>query len=327
MAPPEPERASFRFTRADLLSRDGFAQWREVVGNIVLGLDLELLPDQPVHSEAAVETLPGLRIIRATQSGVRLTRMRRHLADGNDNFSLHIGASGAWTLSNLDAVLHLGHDSAALVSNAEVGGVICSSLTRSVIVDIPRKALAPLVPNLEDKVMQAIPRGREALRLLISYVGGLNASVMPQTPELRHLVVSHIRDLVAFAVGASRDAAEFVQGRGVRAARLSAIKQDVLQNLGDRGLSITTVAARHAVTPRFVQRLFEGEGVTFSEYLLDQRLALAHRLLLDPRHAGMAISAIAFEAGFGDLSYFNRTFRRRYGATPSDLRKTANGLR
>ena len=36
--------------------------------------------------------------------------------------------------------------------------------------------------------------------------------------------------------------------------------------------------------------------------------------------SGYAISTIAFEAGFGDLSYFNHAFRRRYGATPSDIR-------
>ncbi|RVC16943.1 AraC family transcriptional regulator, partial [Mesorhizobium sp. M7A.F.Ca.AU.002.02.1.1] len=27
--------------------------------------------------------------------------------------------------------------------------------------------------------------------------------------------------------------------------------------------------------------------------------------------------------GFNDLSYFNRAFRRRYGATPSDVRAAA----
>jgi AraC-like DNA-binding protein len=31
----------------------------------------------------------------------------------------------------------------------------------------------------------------------------------------------------------------------------------------------------------------------------------------------------AFEVGFGNLSYFNRSFRRRYGVTPSDMRAAA----
>jgi AraC-like DNA-binding protein len=48
-------------------------------------------------------------------------------------------------------------------------------------------------------------------------------------------------------------------------------------------------------------------------------------LLKDPRFFSHAISTIAFECGFGDLSYFNRSFRRMYGATPSDIRDA--GLR
>jgi AraC-like DNA-binding protein len=43
-------------------------------------------------------------------------------------------------------------------------------------------------------------------------------------------------------------------------------------------------------------------------------------MLSDPRIADLTISAIAFGVGFGDLSYFNRTFRRRFGASPSDVR-------
>jgi AraC-like DNA-binding protein len=32
---------------------------------------------------------------------------------------------------------------------------------------------------------------------------------------------------------------------------------------------------------------------------------------------------VAFDVGFGDLSYFNRTFRRRYAATPMEIRQSA----
>jgi AraC-like DNA-binding protein len=46
-------------------------------------------------------------------------------------------------------------------------------------------------------------------------------------------------------------------------------------------------------------------------------------MLSDPRYTASTISTIAFDAGFADLSYFNRAFRRRYGLTPSDIRAKA----
>ena len=80
------------------------------------------------------------------------------------------------------------------------------------------------------------------------------------------------------------------------------------------------LAARHGVTPRHVQILFESDGTTFSRFLLDQRLARAHHMLANPLLAERTISAIAYDAGFGDLSHFNRSFRRRFGKTPSEAR-------
>ena len=55
--------------------------------------------------------------------------------------------------------------------------------------------------------------------------------------------------------------------------------------------------------------------------VLTERLAHAHRLLIDPRHARQSIGGIAYSCGFGDLSHFNHAFRRRYGATPSEVRR------
>jgi AraC-like DNA-binding protein len=44
-------------------------------------------------------------------------------------------------------------------------------------------------------------------------------------------------------------------------------------------------------------------------------------MLTDACFADMSVSSIAYEAGFGDLSNFNHLFRRRYSATPSDVRR------
>jgi AraC-like DNA-binding protein len=80
------------------------------------------------------------------------------------------------------------------------------------------------------------------------------------------------------------------------------------------------------VTPRYLHRLFEREGLTYTQFVLRHRLNRAYRMLRDRRLAMLTVSAIAYQAGFGDLSYFNRTFRRRYGCTPSAVRNGERGL-
>jgi AraC-like DNA-binding protein len=43
-------------------------------------------------------------------------------------------------------------------------------------------------------------------------------------------------------------------------------------------------------------------------------------MLTDPRFAGRTISTIAFDCGFNHLSHFNRAFRTRFAASPSEIR-------
>jgi AraC-like DNA-binding protein len=121
----------------------------------------------------------------------------------------------------------------------------------------------------------------------------------------------------ARSVGANRDTIAAAQARGVR---LLAIKADIVRNLADPDLTASAVAARHGVTPRYVHKLFESEGVTFSEWVLGRRLATAHPLLIDWRFGTRSITSVALGVGFSDLSYFNRTFRRQYHATPTEVR-------
>jgi AraC-like DNA-binding protein len=43
-------------------------------------------------------------------------------------------------------------------------------------------------------------------------------------------------------------------------------------------------------------------------------------MLTDQRNEDRGIAWIAFACGFGDLSYFNRTFKRLHRATPTEVR-------
>jgi AraC-like DNA-binding protein len=185
---------------------------------------------------------------------------------------------------------------------------------------VPRNAIAPLVPDLGALFARRIPRATPALRLLVRYLDAIEEEQALTIPELQHAVVTHVHDLLAVVLGATRDAAEIAEGRGVRAARLRAIKSDIIASLHRSDLSVGELAAQHRITPRYVQALFESEGTTFSQFVLAQRLVRTFRALSDRRFADRRIAAIAFDAGFGDLSYFNRAFRRYFGAAPSDVR-------
>jgi AraC-like DNA-binding protein len=309
-----------RFSTDELPERDRLPLMREVHGRLTARVDIEPAPGAPLHYRVTARALPGLMISLLSVSQHTVRRTRELLADGNDDVVFAIPPSAANMLSHRGRELSPVAGHAVLLSAADVMCIDVASGSQCPMVTLSRQRLAPLVPGLEDAFMRPVPRDTEALQLLTRYIRIFDDQQSLATPELRSLVVNHVYDLVALALGATRDAAAVADGRGVRAARLHAIKTEVLNSLSRQELSLAGLAARHRVTPRHVQTLFESEGTTFSRFLLDQRLAHAHRMLCNPLLRERTISTIAYEAGFADLSHFNRAFRRRYGKAPSDVR-------
>jgi AraC-like DNA-binding protein len=286
---------------------------------------LEPIPGYPLHVDLTKRTLPGLAVVSGTLLGLRqVVRPSGAVANGEDDLLLGVNVRGSSTARQRDCDLTLG-DADAFVATRDVSGITVARPTpvRFVGCRVPRKAVAPLVGRIDDMPMRLVPSGTEALTLLISYARAIADAMPLATPELQRLAVTHMHDLIAATIGATREGQMIAEGRGIAAARLRSIMADINANLGDGDLSAIDVAGRHRVTPRYVHRLFENEGLTFSSYVLGQRLARAHRVLTDPRLADRNISSIAFDVGFGDLSYFNRAFRRRYAATPTEIRRLA----
>ena len=317
--------ARWRFSTDALPERERCAAVHALYGRSMV-MAYEALPDVPVYAGFTQRRLPGLVLTTGALEAVRSERTRRHLADGVVDLVLTVNLSGGAVCSGRgqEVILHPGD--AVLRSCAEpiVGHPMNPRKRgRFLALLLPRPALAPLVTNIDDAVLRLIPRGTGALKLLANYVGMLRDDEALATPDLRRLVVTHIYDLAALAIGVTRDAAAIAEGRGVRGARLRAIKADIAERLAQDDLTVAAVASRQRISESYVRKLFESEGSSFSECVLGQRLIRAHRMLTDPRFAGRSITSVAFDAGFGDVSYFNRSFRRRFGATPSEIRAEA----
>jgi AraC-like DNA-binding protein len=154
------------------------------------------------------------------------------------------------------------------------------------------------------------------LRHLRQYLAILDG--IGDDPALREPIGRMVTDLMTLALGANGDAAR-TASEG-RPARLRVIKADITNSIDSDDLSVTRIAARHRISPRYLEMLFATEGTTFTRFVLDRRLDRAHHMLADPRLADRTITMIAFDAGFRDLSHFNHRFRRRFGVTPSRVR-------
>jgi AraC-like DNA-binding protein len=309
-----------RFSTDELPERDRLPTMREVYGRLMARLDIEPVRDTRLHFQVVARVLPGLIVSTSSKSPVISKRTRELLADGNDDVILAVSPAAGNVVAQVGRELVSSSGEANLFSAADVVSMKTVVMPHCLNISLRRRQLLHMVPDLEDRFMRPIPGSNDALRLLTGYVGLLDDHHALTTPELRRLVVNHVYDLVALTLGTTRDAAEAAKNGGMRAARLHAIKADILAGLSQPGFTLAALAVRHGVSPRYVQMLFESEGTTFSRFLLDQRLERAHRMLSDPRLAERAIIGVATAAGFGDLSYFNRAFRRRYGETPSDVR-------
>jgi len=264
-----------------------------------------------------------LGLLSGTVQGVRHEHAHRDSGDGDDDFSFHINVSVISQISGPrgEAVLR---DGDAMLLRYSVSRTI--SRPEPVdhrVIRLPRAALSPLVHNIDDAVLVTIPRGTGMLSLLKGYVDAVFGDPALAIPDMRQLVVAQLCDLVAVTLGATRDAAAVAEGRGVRAARLRAIKSDIDSHLAQSDLSPGRVATRHHVSDSYIRKLFAREGTSFSAYVLTRRLVRAHRMLTDRRWARLGIASIAYDVGFGDLSYFNRAFKRCYGVTPSGVRDAA----
>jgi AraC-like DNA-binding protein len=311
----------FSFSTDAFAEHERLSAWREVVGRTIISLDIEPRNAGGFRSKATVCQMPGLGVVFVDSVAMHMTHPRELIKD--DNLSFMAAPTCRWSASQAgrDPVCMPGEG--MLMNNAEVGSISLASDARFTSFSMPRTALAPLISDLDAAIARPIRADNAAMKLLVSYLEDARDAGALKTPRLSELAVTHVYDLVAMAIGATGDAAEVAQGRGVRAGRLHAAKAFIARQLARQDLSAATVAAHLAVTPRYIHMLFENENLSFSEFVIAQRLRHAHSMLTNSLFNDRTISAVAFQAGFNDLSHFNRTFRRHFGATPSEVRGQA----
>ena len=86
-------------------------------------------------------------------------------------------------------------------------------------------------------------------------------------------------------------------------------------------ISLETAADFAGVSSFYLSKLFKEEkGETFINFISDKRLEKSRQLL---EQTELSIKEITAEVGYNDQNYFSRTFRNKFGMTPTEFRDAA----
>lgn len=99
---------------------------------------------------------------------------------------------------------------------------------------------------------------------------------------------------------------------------LSEVKKCVAQNLRSPDLNRALIAKKLFMNPEYLSHLFHKKsGQSLNSYILNERLALAKKLLVSSH---MSLQEISEYTGFSSSSYFHKLFKKEIGMTPRQYR-------
>ncbi|YCK38319.1 helix-turn-helix domain-containing protein [Actinomadura sp. ATCC 39365] len=202
-------------------------------------------------------------------------------------------------------------------------------------------------PHQAQAIIMHLPRA--GLPLPERQVDGLLSRRMPATGGLSAVLATYLRTLVrevpamspqdATRLGATTLdlALAFLAHRLNAQHRLAPETRDqslmaqicafVEHNLGDARLGPGVVAARHHISVRHLQVLFQRQGTTLTDWIRRRRLEHCRADLADPRLRTLSIQAVAARWGFPRAADFSRSFRAAYGMSPRHYRHSVTALR
>lgn len=172
-------------------------------------------------------------------------------------------------------------------------------------------------------VARRFSRTNELLRLIRAYVRLLAEPRTAYGAQTAAAIERHLTELVGL-LASNRESGPDDPGEGsLQHVRRAAALAFIDRSYADPALTAGRVAAGLGISVRYLEHLMEAGGQSYSARVRELRLQRARALLETPQSDRRRIIDIAMEAGFSDLSHFNRQYRLRFGETPSMTRAGA----
>jgi AraC-like DNA-binding protein len=190
--------------------------------------------------------------------------------------------------------------------------------------------------GMHESVQAIIPA--HLFRIYVGHVGACNVSlsvelvattVVARLIELlaehghaleRPLAVSTVETLLRALGESITHSARAHPRRSIRDKRYDDIETFIMRNLTNRALTVSMVASRCGISPRYLCYLLKMRGQSFAGLVWQARFEKAKEWLASPALSTYLIHEIALMAGYKSPAHFSRVFRATCNCTPSEYR-------
>lgn len=303
-----------------LTGPDRFGVWADTIATAFGPFGISRNDPDRFHGRLRVERRQCIRFIELGYDGHAFRRSRGDVARLDDAYCSLLRPLQGRLILLQDGEEHvLKPGQYYLVNHSVPYETVPQGGYRAVALAFPPAALASRV---------ASPRSFYALRddpasprwqLLDSFLTQYTASRQAWSESEFDTLTRQLLDLMVMAIVEPTIQVSSAEGSARSAHRARALRH-IRAHVADRDLTPSRVAAACGISLAYLHEVFRGSGSGVEATIFAERLDRSGAMLRAPEHAGSQIATIAWRCGFGDAAHFARSFRRRFGMSPSEWR-------
>ena len=309
------------FTTEDLEPSKRYAAWQDAICDVYVHVDVNAEERSDYQGFIREARFGAVTMTDVLLSEQRITRRERHIAKlDKDCYYVEFVQQGKINVLQAGQSLLTNPGVGAIFSASEAYDLECMGKVRSLYLEIPRAEFASRFNASKLPDPMTMSTGRGLGRIAAEFCATLASEGSPLDEAARARLGDELMDVLALALDMG-DRDELSEDATAQKARLRSVKAWIEEHLIDPDLSLERIAKNNGVSLRHLHYLFRLTEVSVSEWILDRRLQRCYDMLTRPELRSLSLTEVAYRCGFRSSSHFSTVFRRRFGHSPSELRK------